>query len=120
MPAAPSAERLVAARSEVKRACEFLVDASPEAVERCQGALERAVSELAEFRSKGAAVPGNGGARSAAYGLRAEVRRAAGLLQSLADFYHGWERILGAMSAGYTATGDPAAVARRGRLYCRG
>jgi hypothetical protein len=119
MPAAPSAERLVAARSEVKRACGFLVDASPEALERCQGALERAVSELAGFRSTCAAVS-NGGARSTADGLRAEVLRAAALLQSLADFYHGWERILGAMSAGYTATGDPAAVARRGRLYCRG
>ena len=120
MPAVPAEDRLVAARAEVRRASELLVDASPEALEACQGALDRAVSELAGFRSQCAAVPGNAGARSMALGLRTEVLRAARLLQNLAAFYHGWERILGAMSAGYTATGDPAAVARRGRLYCRG
>jgi len=120
MTGAPPAERLVAARSEVKRACDLLVAASPEAWERCEGTLQRAVSELADFRSNYAVAPASVDARSTAYGLRAEVLRAARLLQSLADFYRGWERILGAMSAGYTATGDPAAVARRGRLYCRG
>jgi len=120
MSSAAPAERLAAARAEVTRACELLVDASPDALERSRGALERAVSLLAVYVSQGPETAGKAGDRSAAHGLRAEVQRAARLLQCLADFHFGWERILGAMSAGYTATGDPAAVTRPGRLCCRG
>jgi hypothetical protein len=120
MPAAPAEERLAAARAEVRRASELLVDASPEALQSCHGALDRAVSELAGFRSQCAAAPPDAGALSTALGLRSEILRAARLLENLAAFYRGWERILGTMSAGYTARGDAAPVARQGRLYCRG
>ena len=107
------------AHSEVKRACDLLVAASPEALETCQNALRSALSELTEFRLQCPQTVGPG-TRSAAYRLRAEVLRAARLLQSLSGFYRGWERILGAMSAGYTASGEPAPVARPGRLCYRG
>jgi len=120
MPATSSPERLVAVEAEVKRACDLLVDATPEALDRCQGALRQAVSQLVDFRETYRRLPLHAGVRSTAGGLRAEVRRAARLLESLASFYHGWERILGAMSAGYTARGDPAPVVRSGRLCCRG
>jgi hypothetical protein len=120
MPATPSSEPLVAVRDEVKRACNYLVAASPEALDRCQDALQRAVSELADFRSKDPRIPADAGFRSMAHGLRCEVRRAARLLQSLSDFHYGWERILGSISAGYTVHGDPAPVARSGRICCRG
>jgi plasmid stabilization system protein ParE len=120
MPASSPTERLVVAQSEVRRACDLLVAASPEALERCQEALQHAVTELAGFRSKCRELPGTPAVRSLAYGLRAEVLRAGRLLQSLSGFYRGWERILGAMSAGYTATGDPAPVVRHGRFCCRG
>ena len=120
MPAGPFAERLVAAKSEVTRACDLLIDPTPEALNNCQDALERAISQLADFRSQCRDRPAGSGARSVACTLRTEVRRAARLLQSLARFYSGWERILGAMSGGYTASGDPAPVARTGRLCCRG
>ncbi len=52
--------------------------------------------------------------------LRAELRHAGRLLESAADFYRGWERILGAMSGGYTADGEPAPVARGGTFHCQG
>jgi hypothetical protein len=120
MPAAPSPTPLVAVRAEVRRACDLLVAASPEALDRCQEALQRAVSGLTDFRSQCLRAPDDAGVRSTAGGLRSEVRRAARLLESLAGFYHGWERILGAMSGGYTADGAPATVVRHGRLYCRG
>src|ERR1017187_2381756 len=120
MPAGPVAERLVAARSEVRQACDLLIDPTPEALNSCQDALERAISQLADFRSQCRDRPAGSGARSVACTLRTEVRRAARLLQSLARFYSGWERILGAMSGGYPASGDPAPVARTGRLCCRG
>jgi hypothetical protein len=120
VPSAPGAERLVAARSEVNRACNLLIAPTPEALHSCQDALERAVSELTEFRSGCRQVPAGSGARSMACALRDEILRASRLLQSLAVFYRGWERILGAMSGGYTSAGDPAPVARVGRLCCRG
>lgn len=126
MTAAPGAERLAIARSEVKRAYDLLIAPTPEALNHCQDALERAVSALTEFRSRcqaGAAEPGAVsvvGVYQLACALRVDVQRAGRLLQSLAGFYRGWERILGTMSAGYTAGGDPAPVARIGRLCCRG
>jgi hypothetical protein len=120
MSTAASAERLVAARSEVKRACDLLIATTPEALNRCQEALAQAVYELREFRSQCGESPGDSTALSTAAALRGELRRANRLLQNLASFYRGWERILGTMSAGYTSGGDPAPVARTGRLCCRG
>ena len=119
MASAHAAERLVAARSEVKRACDLLIAPSPTALEGCQNALQRAVSELTEYR-KHREVPEVPTVRHLAYGLRSEVLRASHLLKSLAQFYSGWERILGAMTAGYTASGDPGTVTRVGRLNCQG
>jgi len=120
MSAATVAERLLAARSEVRRACDLLIAPTPEALNGCQDALERAISQLADLRPQCRDLPAGAGARSTACALRTEVQRAARLLQSLARFYNGWERILGTMSGGYTASGDPAPVARIGRLCCRG
>jgi hypothetical protein len=120
MTAAPGADRLAAARTEVKRACDLLIAPTPEALVNCQDALERAVLAFMEFRSQGRQVPAGAGGGTVAGALRAEILGARRLLQSLAGFYRGWERILGTMSAGYTAGGDPAPVSRIGRLCCRG
>ena len=120
MAAAHAAERLEAAHSEVRRACDLLIAPSPESWNICQEALERAVCELSELRGRPQSVPAGSDVRSLALRLRADVRRAAHLLRSLGQFYGGWERILGAMSAGYTAWGDPAPVERQGRICCRG
>ena len=116
----PAAGRLLTARSEVKRACDLLVAANPQTWNGCQEALERAVSELASFQTERRELPAHSGARTMASALRTEVQRARRLLESLASFYRGWERILGTMAGGYTASGDPAPVARIGRLCCRG
>ena len=50
MSAATVAERLLAARSEVRRACDLLIAPTPEALNGCQDALERAISQLADLR----------------------------------------------------------------------
>jgi hypothetical protein len=120
MPAVDTAEHLSAARSEVKRACHFLEAPSPASLEASSSALERAVSGLNDWRC--GIRPGLADAHFAAKvrQLRAELRHAGRLLESAADFYRGWERILGAMSGGYTAGGEPAPVARTGKLYCQG
>ena len=120
MDAARGAERLATARSEVHRACELLIAPSPKALNNCQEALEHAVSALKEFRSFSQEAPPEPGARSLALILKTEVSRARRLMESLAAFYKGWERILGTMSGGYTSSGSPAAVTREGRFCCRG
>jgi len=117
---APGAERLALARSEVNRACNLLIAPTPETLNDCQDALQRAVSALTELPVESHDVAGGLDAQSVARSLRAEVLRAGRLLQNLASFYRGWERILGAMSGGYTASGNPAPVARQGRFCCRG
>ena len=120
MPAAHAADRLAAAHGEMTRACELLIVSSPEALDLCQNALERAVFELREFQPGGQSVSTDPTAKRYARNLRSEVLRAARLLENLAHFYNGWERILGSMTAGYTASGDPAPVSRQGRLCFRG
>jgi hypothetical protein len=120
MSAAPDAERLAAAAWEVRRAGNLLIAPTPGALHSCQDALARAGSGLTEFRAQCGAVAAASGAKSVLLALGADVRRADRLLRSLAGFYRGWERILGTMSGGYTAGGDPAPVARAGRFCCRG
>jgi hypothetical protein len=119
MTTAPGEERLAIARSEVNRAGALLIAPTPDALVACQDALERAVAALTDFRSGYQEVHAAPGARALVGALRLDVLRAGGLLQSLATFYRGWERILGSMSGGYTANGNPAQVTRQGRLCCR-
>ena len=120
MPAAHADERLVAAHSEMKRASDLLIAPSPDAWIACQEALDRAISQLSDFRTEVQQISVGAGDRSLACDVRAEVLRASQLLQNLSSFYRGWERILGTMTAGYTANGDPAPVARNGQLCCKG
>jgi hypothetical protein len=118
--AAPGAERLAMARSEVKRACELLTAPSPEALANCRETLERALLALEDFQTHcRMALPGSG-SKAVAKALRSDILRAGRLLQNLAGFYRGWERILGAMSGGYTVSGAPAPVARERRIWCQG
>src|SRR5579863_1002263 len=120
MTAARGAERLATARTEVTRACDLLIAPTPQALRSCQDALQRAVEAMTELPSPPEEFRADPAVEPQARALRTEILRADKLLQNLARFYRGWERILGAMSAGYTANGDPAPVSRMGRLCCRG
>lgn len=119
MDAARGAEQLARVRSEVHRACELLIASTPEAINNCQEALQRAVAILQGFRPDIGEYPQGFDAGAFGLALKSDVLRAARLLENLAGFYRGWERILGAMSGGYTSKGAPAAVDRQGRLCCR-
>jgi hypothetical protein len=118
--AAHCAERLEMARAEVTRACGLLIAPTPEALHTCQDALQQAVAALTELQSPPEEFRADPAVKPQARALRTEVLRADRLLQNLARFYRGWERILGTMSAGYTVNGDPAPVNRMGRLCFRG
>ena len=120
MVTAPVAERLIAAHSAMKRACDLLIAPTPQALDGCQAALERAVSSLRQWRSQDFGETPDASLRAAAHEMRSEVRRATRLLEGLDTFYSGWNRVLGTLSGGYTAGGDPAPVERHGRLCWRG
>ena len=120
MASAPGAERLAMARSDVSRACNLLIAPTPQALTSCHEALRQAVAAMSEFRPHQKDRQFDPDILPAVRGLQTEIRQARQLLQNLANFYRGWERILGAMSGGYTANGDPAPVTRLGRVCCRG
>lgn len=123
--AASASERLAAARAAVDRACHLLLSPMPEQMDGCARLLETAISELTEFRNSGALTePGSGAPRQEALGqarlLKRSIVRAARLLQSAALYHANWIRCLGALSAGYTPQGQPAAVEHHVRLLARG
>ncbi len=120
MPSAAAAELLVTAQSEVKRASDLLIAPTPEALNGCQNALQSAISQLNEYRAQHSENQPDSGAALLIKGLRTEVVRAGRLLQNLARFHQGWDRVLGSISGGYLAGGSPAPVARTGRICCRG
>jgi hypothetical protein len=117
---APAAERLAMARSDVNRACNLLISPTPEALQTCHEALQSAVAAMRQYRDQSMQSRGDIAANADVRALRSEIHRAGRLLQNLQNFSRGWERILGTMSGGYTAVGDPAPVFRVARLNCRG
>jgi hypothetical protein len=120
MTAANVVEGLAAARSQVERVCGLLVSASPEFLDGCPGLLERACSVIAEFKPWLSDVRGDPEALAEAYRLQFAVRHAARLLESAWQYHAKWNRILGAMTGGYTPQGDPTPVIRLGRVCLTG
>jgi len=118
--AANVVEGLAAARFQVERVCGLLVAASPEFLDGCPGPLERACSVIAEFRPWLSEVQGDPDALAEAYRLQFAVRHAARLLESAWQYHAKWNRILGAMTGGYTRRGDPAPVIRPARVCLTG
>jgi len=113
-------EGLSAARFQVERVCGLLVASSPEYLDGCPGLLERACSVIAEFRPWLCGVRSDPEALAEAYRLQFAVRHAARLLESAREYHAKWNRILGAMTGGYTPRGDPAPVIRPGRVCLTG
>jgi hypothetical protein len=116
------ADRLKAARIEVDRACDLLVQASPESMERSALALEAASRKCrpAEWREL---LPETAEQKAAALEqarqLRAAIRRASHLLETAATFRRNWTRMLCAMTGGYTGQGSPALISRASRVLVR-
>jgi hypothetical protein len=105
---------LRAAGTEVGRACGLLESPSPAALEQSAGALESAASILSRCLAAPAAL--DCGAMEEALRLRTALHNAGTLLQSAADYHAGWTRLLGSLSAGYTARGEAGPVVRPGRV----
>jgi hypothetical protein len=99
------------------RACHMLLSPTPDVLDQCSLLLETATKNLAACRP----VPDDKPvALSEARQLHAAVRHATLLLDAAMAFHDAWARRLGAISGGYTARGEPAAVDRGFRLVVQG
>jgi hypothetical protein len=114
------------ARSRVDEVRPLLEDASPTALDRCTPLLTAAEAAARNChprpgQTSWSAEPDQGRilAEETAL-LRTSIRRTARLLESAASYHARWNSLLGAMSAGYTASGAPANPCRTGRLSVRG
>jgi hypothetical protein len=112
-----SQAKLRRAHLNVRRTCEMLLSPTPEILDQCSVLLETTSRDLAGCRLQR---DGGAAALPEALQLRAAVRHARVLLDQALSFHQGWTRRLGAITGGYTATGEPAAVNRGSRLAVRG
>lgn len=120
MPTAKVVERLLTVRSEVDEACGLLISPSPSALDFCSRLLETAGSRLARLQPQLRQGAGNPIAQEEARRLRTAVMCAQRLMENASSFYVNWSRLLGALSAGYTARGHPAPPPRHGRICIQG
>jgi len=120
MTTADLVEGLAAARSRVERVCGLLVLASPEFLDGCPGLLESACSVIAKFRPYLGGARGHPEVLAEAYRLQFAVHHAARLLESAREYHAKWNRILGAMTGGYTPQGHAAPFLRPGRVCLTG
>jgi hypothetical protein len=101
-------EQLMAARQELDRACDLLTKPSPQAMDACTAVLEAAGRQLAEWQPSFSQQAGNPVALEEAWRLKRSVTRAGRLLKGAGDFHLNWLRLRGAMTGGYTETGESA------------
>ncbi len=97
---------LAAVGAEVEDACRSLVLASPEALRRCEKALQQAAEALRQGQSAWDWRSSGQTARTEVSRLQAGIRRAGRLLSSVYGYQAGWLRILSAMTGGYSPHGE--------------
>jgi len=95
----------------------MLLSPTPEVLDQCSLLLDAATKDLADCRPETDDKPG---ALQEARQLHAAVRHARRLLDSALAFHEAWARRFGAISAGYTARGEPGVVDRGFRLVAQG
>jgi hypothetical protein len=120
MPAATVTEQLAAARSELDRAGELLTAPSPEAVDRCASVLEATCRRLADWQPQLAEAAGDPDALAEAWRLRRSFRRTERLLQSAGEFHSNWMQVRGAITGGYTRSGESAPLLHGHRISLQG
>lgn len=91
---------------------------TPEAIEECLPGLAEAAECLRRTESGEGA--GDGGILFELHALRRELAGAKKLIERGAAFYQGWANVLGAASAGYTPSGEAAAIPAAQKISIRG
>ncbi len=113
-------ERLMAARQQLDFAGSLLARPSPEALESCSSVLEAAGRQLAEWQPTFSRQAGNAAALEEAWQLRRSFVRMSRLLKGAGNFHLNWLRLRGAMTGGYTKTGESAPIMHGNRVSLKG
>jgi hypothetical protein len=113
-------EQLMSTRQRLDLACNLLAKPSPEALESCSSVLEAAGHQLAECQRTFAQQAGDATALEEAWRLRRSFVRTARLLQGVGDFHLNWMQMRGAMTGGYTETGESAPLMHGNRISLHG
>ena len=113
-------EQLRSARQQLDFACELLAKPSPEALDSCSSVLEAAGHQLAEWQPAFSQQAGDAAALEEAWKLRHSFVRTARLLQNAGDFHRNWLQLRGAMTGGYTGTGESAPLVHGNRISLHG
>ena len=113
-------EQLMSARQQLDFACELLVKPSPQAVDSCSSVLEAAAHQLAEWQPAFSQQRGDAATLEEAWKLRRSFVRTAKLLQGAGDFHRNWLQLRGAMTGGYTPTGESAPLMHGSRISLHG
>src|ERR1039457_2776481 len=113
-------EQLMSARQQLDFACKLLVRPSPEALESCSSVLEATGRQLAEWQPTFSQETGNAAALEEAWRLRRSFVRTARLLQGAGDFHRNWLQLRGAITGGYTETGESAPIIHANRISLHG
>ena len=120
MSAAVLVDQLKSARRQLDCACDLLTKPSPEALESCSSVLEAAGRQLAEWQPAFSRQAGSAAALEGAWRLRRSVVRTARLLRGAGDFHLNWLHLRGAMTGGYTETGESAPLRHGNHISLHG
>ena len=120
MGAAGLVEQLMSARQQLDFASNLLAKPSPDALESCASLLEAAGRQLAEWQPAFSRQAGDAIALEEAWRLRRSFVRAARLLQGVGEFHLNWLQLRGAITGGYTGTGESAPLLHASRISLQG
>jgi hypothetical protein len=120
MPNAALVEQLMSARRQLEVACDLLARPSSDAMDRCSSVLEKAAHQLAECRPSSSKEAGNAAALEEAWRLRRSFVRVARLHKGEGEFHLNWLQLRGAMTGGYTGTGESAPLMHAHRISIHG
>ena len=113
-------EQLMSARQQLDFASNLLVKPSLDALESCSSILEAAGRQLADWEPALSQQAGNAVALEEAWRLRRSFVRTARLLQGAGDFHLNWLQLRGAITGGYTGTGESAPLLHGNRISLHG
>jgi hypothetical protein len=111
---------LGSARTQMETAWRLLILASPQDLEHCEAALAAAAKELSAARRLwGETAPCSADAAQVRK-LRTQVLLVRRLIEKGQEYYGTWQRVLAAMTGGYSPDGSPAPLCQRGRISLAG
>ena len=113
-------EQLMSAREQLDFASNLLVKPSLDALESCSSILDATGRQLADWQPALSQQAGNAVALEEAWRLRRSFVRAARLLQGVGEFHLNWLQLRGAITGGYTGTGESAPLLHANRISLHG